>query len=161
MQGKEIITASKGVVAMLSAIVSFVSESITPLFIILVMLMVIDYLSGLSAGALEGALSSKAGFKGIIKKASYIVLVVVCILADYSIVYLGANVGINISLNGIFTLIITCWLIGVELLSIIENLGRLGAPVPEFLKNAFKQFKDAAEKAGEEAIVKKEGESNV
>lgn len=153
MQGNELLLFStKGVIAVFSAMWAFFWESVTPLFFVLIALMFIDYFTGLGAGALAGNLQSGKGFKGVIKKFSYVVLVFVCILADYTIKYLGAAGGIVISFRGIFTLIIICWLIGVELLSIIENLGRLGAPIPNFLKKAFKQFKDAAEKQAESIV---------
>ena len=40
---------------------------------------------------------------------------------------------------------VCCWLIGNELISILENLGKMGVPFPGFLKKLFGKFKDTAD----------------
>lgn len=146
---KDLIYAGNGIIAMLGGILAFFIQSITPLFFILIFLMSIDYVTGLCASYLEGKWSSKDGWRGAIKKFTYFILVLICMFADYCVIYLGTYTGLVLGFSGIFTLLIICWLIGVELLSIIENLGRLNAPIPHFLKKAFSQFKLTAEKLGE------------
>lgn len=149
-------TATKGIVGMLSVIWAFMINSIKPIFFILIALMIIDYLTGMGASYLEGKWSSSKGFRGVIKKVASIVMVVVCILADYCIVYLGDSAGIKMGTLGIFTLLVTCWLLGVELISIIENLGRLGVDIPDFLRKGFELFKSTAEKLGKDEVSKNE-----
>lgn len=149
MNQKDILLASNSILAMLGGILAFFIQSITPLFFILIFLMFIDYITGLSASYYEGKWSSKSGWNGAIKKFTYFVLVIICMFADYSVSYLSSYTGLVLGFTGIFTLLIICWLIGVELLSIIENLGRLNAPIPPFLRKAFAQFKTTAEKIGD------------
>lgn len=65
--------------------------------------------------------------------------------ADIVFTYLMQKVGIKTSTGGLFGIATTCWLIGNESLSVIENLSEIGVPVPKFLKNAFSKIKDISE----------------
>lgn len=97
---------------------------------VLLAFVIIDYLSGLLASAVEGKLSSKVGFKGIAKKLMLFCLVAVGHLADKAI-----GEGSMIQNAIIF------FYLGNELLSIIENAGRTGLPVPEQIKNTVEILK--------------------
>jgi phage-related holin len=44
------------------------------------------------------------------------------------------------------TPVVLTWYIITELGSIIENAGKMGAPVPEWLKKSLKQYKDTIDK---------------
>jgi toxin secretion/phage lysis holin len=82
----------------------------------------------------EGKLSSSVGFKGIIKKVTIFIIVAVAHLVDG---YLGAGaILINASIF---------FYASNELLSIIENSGRIGLPVPTLLKKAVEVLKDKSE----------------
>lgn len=157
---KIILGTSKGMMAMIVAIFSYMYQSITELIVVLVLLMILDYITGLIAAAISGTIESaksigslswKKGLSGIVKKVGYIVLVGIAIIFDYVIYYLGAEAGISIGIKGIFTLLVTCWLIATELLSLVENLGNMGVPIPPFLKNAFLKLKDISGEMGDEA----------
>ncbi|GKX29004.1 holin [Vallitalea longa] len=160
MNEKVIVNGSKGFLAMCGAIFSFITNSVTELVIILAILMVGDYLTGVIASYVEqeidsskslGKLNFKRGLTGVFKKVGYLILVGLAILLDYIVYYIGATAaGIDLGFKGIFTLIVTCWLIGTEAISLIENLGRIGVPIPGFLKKAFIKLKDTVEKVGEE-----------
>jgi phage-related holin len=45
--------------------------------------------------------------------------------------------------------VVVAWYILTELGSIIENAGKLGAPIPPFLKGVIALFKSTVEKAGD------------
>jgi toxin secretion/phage lysis holin len=82
-------------------------------------LIVVDYISGVIASATEGKLSSKVGMIGIAKKVFIFLLVTVAHKID---VALG---------NGhIFRDAVIYFYIANELLSITENGGRMGMPMP-------------------------------
>lgn len=150
---------SKGILAMVAGMFSYVTGSITELVIALVVLMLLDYVTGMFAGYIQQKWSSTVGVKGVIKKVGFIFLVLIAILTDYVIVQLGSKIGLSIEFAGVFTFAVTCWLISTELLSIIENLGSMGVPIPQFLRIAFEKLKDVSEKVGSKAADEiKEGE---
>ena len=98
---------------------------------ILLAFVIIDYITGFIAAGAEGKLSSEVGFKGIAKKILIFVLVAVAHLLDEA---LGGN-------NDIFRDAVIFFYLANELLSIIENSGRAGLPVPDVLRNAVEILK--------------------
>jgi toxin secretion/phage lysis holin len=101
---------------------------------ILLAFVVIDYITGVLASGIEGKLSSSVGMRGIAKKVFIFVIVAVAHLADTAI---G---------NGNFLMDAAIFFyIANELLSIIENAGRVGLPIPEILKQAVEVLKGRAQ----------------
>jgi toxin secretion/phage lysis holin len=105
-----------------------------PLLQVLLTFSVIDYGTGLLASGVEGKLSSKVGFKGIAKKVMIFLLVAAGHLVD---VVIGKGSMIQDA--------ITFFYLGNELLSILENAGRTGLPVPTQIKNAVQILKGKGE----------------
>jgi toxin secretion/phage lysis holin len=97
---------------------------------VLLALVVIDYLTGLLASGVEGKLSSKVGFKGIAKK-----------LMIFSLVAVGHLIDKLIGDGSMVQNAIIFFYAGNELLSITENAGRTGLPVPEQVKNTVQILK--------------------
>ena len=91
-------------------------------------------------------LSSKKGLSGIIKKISYLALVCVGMGVDW-LIYSGLKqVGIiDLNYTIFFGLLVTIWLIINELISILENLGSIGVPLPKFLFAVIKRLKNHTE----------------
>lgn len=116
------------------AVVGYVFGGLSVLLQILLAFVVIDYISGLLASGVEGKLSSKVGFKGIAKKIMIFVLVSVGHLTDKAI-----GDGHMIQDAIIF------FYLGNELLSILENAGRTGLPVPDQIKSAVEILKGKGE----------------
>lgn len=92
---------------------------------VLVTMAVIDYITGVLAAGYNGELKSKVGFKGIAKKVVLFLLVGVATQLDTA---LGSNSAIREATIFFF--------IGNELLSLLENAGRMGIPLPSVLTNA-------------------------
>ncbi len=102
----------------------------------LVTVIVIDYIMGLSRAYIQAELSSKIGFKGIVKKISYFALVAVAVIAD-SIT--GAGEVVRTAVIG--------FLIANEALSILENYSAItGQKAPGILANVLNKLKDNAGK---------------
>ena len=113
--------------------------------IVLMVMMVLDYFSGMAAAWIQNNLSSKIGAKGIIKKVGYMGLIVVAMGADY-LIYSGIiAANIDISYNMWFGLLVAVWLIINEMISILENLSKLGVPIPDFMTKLIKRLKSAAD----------------
>ena len=107
--------------------------------------MVIDYSTGMAAAWKQADLSSKKGIIGIVKKIGYLALVCVGMLVDW-IIYCGLQVvNVNIGYTFSFGVLVTIWLIINELISILENLGTIGVPLPKFLLAIIKKLKVTAE----------------
>ncbi|HHT7240552.1 MULTISPECIES: holin family protein [Bacillus] len=92
---------------------------------ILVIMVAIDYITGMIAAGYNGELKSKVGFKGIAKKVVLFLLVGVAAQLDNVI---GSNSAIREATIFFF--------MGNELLSILENAGRIGIMLPSALTNA-------------------------
>ena len=126
--------------AALAAFASYLGALAVPIIVLMVM-MIIDYLSGMSAAWSEGTLSSKVGAKGIVKKVGYMALIAVAMGVDY-LIYSGiVAANIEVGYNMWFGLLVAVWLIINEMISILENLSRLGVPIPEFLKKIIGRLK--------------------
>ncbi|TXR98748.1 holin [Bacillus sp. SH7-1] len=92
---------------------------------VLVTMAIIDYLTGVIAAGFNGELKSKVGFKGIAKKVVLFLLVAAATQVD---VIMGTNSAVREGTIFLF--------IGNELLSLLENAGRMGITLPTALTNA-------------------------
>ncbi|MGM7683561.1 phage holin family protein [Cytobacillus sp. Hm23] len=106
------------------------------LFIVLLVFVIVDYISGMIAARIEDNLKSKTGFIGIARKVMIFVIVAVAYQVDLAI----GNGSIIRDATIFFYL-------ANELLSIIENAGRIGVPVPNVLRKGVEVLK---EKDGEQ-----------
>lgn len=113
-----------------------------PVLGILLFLMVVDYVTGMLAAKTEAldhpndpeyGWSSKKGAKGILKKVAYMCVIAAAMVLDYIILSVGNHIGIEIHATAFFGLLVAIWYILNEMLSIVENAGRMGAGVPEWL----------------------------
>ena len=132
------------IAAALAAFASYLGALAVPIIVLMVM-MIIDYLSGMLAAWSEGTLSSKAGAKGIVKKVGYMALIVVAMGVDYLICSGVSAASLDLPYTMWFGLLVAVWLIINEMISILENLGRLGVPIPGFLRAIVKKLKISAD----------------
>lgn len=95
----------------------------------LVFFVVADYVTGVVAAGGQGELSSKAGMKGISKKVFIFLLVAVAHHVDQ---YLGAG--------STFRDGTVVFFVANEALSIIENAGRMGVPIPPKFEQMLEQL---------------------
>jgi toxin secretion/phage lysis holin len=102
----------------------------TPI-IVLLWFMGIDYITGLLSACLQCKLNSKIGYKGIAKKASILVVLIVAVLLDRLL-----NSGI-----WVFRTLVCYFYIANEGISILENCGKCGVPLPRKLIKALEQLK--------------------
>lgn len=107
----------------------------------LLIFMAIDYLSGLVvAGVFHrspksegGALESRAGWKGLVRKGMTLLIVLI-----------GCRLDIMLGIMYIRDALIIAFIIN-ELLSIIENAGLMGIHIPDALKNAIELLRQKKE----------------
>ena len=97
---------------------------------------VLDYITGIMCAVADHKLSSAVGFKGIFRKILIFALVGVGHLLDVQV--LGAV--------GVLRTAIIFFYLSNEGVSLIENAGHLGLPIPAKLKAVLEQLHDRAEK---------------
>ena len=131
--------------AAIGALAAYAGILLVPLCV-LAAVMIIDYATGIAAAWSCKLLSSRVGVKGIVKKVAYLALVAVGMVVDYLISSALLRVGVDIQINYCFGMMISVWLIINELLSILENLGRLGIPLPDFLVRAVERLRDGVDR---------------
>ena len=96
----------------------------------LIIFMVIDYITGLMCAVADRKLSSAVGFKGICKKVLIILLVGVAHIVDLHVVGTGQALRSAV----------ICFYLSNEGVSVLENAGHLGLPIPEKLKDILSQL---------------------
>lgn len=127
------------------ALFSFFGLLTVPLLLLLLS-NIIDYITGLMASSSRNEkISSYKSFKGISKKICMYLLIVVGFMVDIIIDYGIANLGLQIEFPNIFACVIALWLVCNEILSILENLADIGAPIPAFLMPVVKKIKNMTE----------------
>ena len=136
---------AKGLFAVLASVGGYLLNCLSEIIIILAVLMVIDFILGVSEALLDGGWKKGKGIRGVVKKIGYIVCVASGFLLDYVILWLAEKAGVNFSTGGFFGIAVTCYLIGTEGLSIFGHLVALGVPVPPFLKKGFGKLMDTSE----------------
>ena len=97
----------------------------------LVIAIALDYISGLMKAYINKTLSSRIGMRGLIKKLGLLIIVMVGTLVDRTTGNTGA----------VRTLVIY-YFVANEGLSILENLGQSGIPIPQSVKKALKALKN-------------------
>lgn len=122
------------------AIASFLFGGWSALLQVLLGFVVLDYVSGMTAAAIEGTtgkgpgLSSAVGLRGIAKKVFIFAMVAVAHMVDR---VLGEAHLLRDAT--------TFFYLSNELLSIIENIGRIGVPIPPVIKQAVQLLKGKGE----------------
>ena len=106
------------------------------MLIALIVLMSLDYLSGVMCAIMDRKLSSAVGFRGICKKVLILMLVGVANIVDLHVVGTGS------ALRGA----VICFYLSNEGLSLLENAAHIGLPIPEKLKDILSQLHKREEK---------------
>lgn len=131
------------------------------LVILFFLCMAIDYLTGTAAAMRKGEWSSSVARAGLWHKCGSLIAVVVSGLADIVVGLVVNNIP-AITLPWDYTVlicpIVVVWYILTEFGSIIENAGELGAPIPGFLKNMIRVFKNVIDDTGDK-LTNSEGDN--
>ena len=125
------------------------------LFILLVVALVIDYLSGSLAARKHNEWNSRKATEGRVKKALVFVALITAIILDTMIMILVKySNAFNLSFDWpfAFTLVSTVWFILSEAGSTLENLAIYGLNIPKFLIKGIKVLKGKVENVGDHLI---------
>ena len=109
------------------------------LLIALVIFAVADYITGVMCAISDKKLSSEVGFKGICRKVIIFMLVGVAHVIDVNVIATGS----------VLRTAVIFFYLSNEGVSLLENAGHLGLPIPEKLKVVLEQLHDRSEKSDE------------
>lgn len=118
--------------AALAAVVTYIFGGADKWLLGLLVVVILDYFSGVIAAALAHKLSSKKGFAGILKK-----VLIFCIVAVAHIVDSATGAG------GVLRALTIGFLLANECISVLENAGRCGIPLPQKLLTVLEQLRDS------------------
>lgn len=121
-----------GIIAVAGTCITFLFGGWDIVLNSLIILMAVDYITGLMKGYVNKDLSSSTSAKGLFKKIMILLILVVAVALDRMI---GTD-------EHMFRTLVAFFYISNESLSIIENASQLGVPVPAQIKNALEQLKN-------------------
>lgn len=97
---------------------------------ILIILMVLDYITGVVYAYVNKNINSEIGFKGLLKKCLVLVVLIVAVMLDRLL-----NTG-----DWVFRTLVCYFYIANEGISLLENISKLGVPIPAKIKDALEQL---------------------
>lgn len=101
----------------------------------LVVFVVADYITGVMCAINDKNLSSAVGFRGICRKVLIFLLVGIANILDVQVIGTGS----------VLRTAVIFFYISNEGISLLENAGHLGLPIPEKIKVVLEQLHDRAE----------------
>lgn len=149
-------TITEVLAAIGGAVASFFT-GLPPIIWVLIAVMSIDYITGIICGLMgkspnteNGGVSSKMAFRGLLKKALIILVVLLAALLDKAV-----SMGTGVSFEAVAGA--TClWFIASEGFSILENAAAMGIPIPKVLMQALEIMRKKGEVPEEKPEQKEE-----
>ena len=123
-------TIINNVISILATYFIYLVGGIDAAFISLVVIMALDYITGVLSAIYNKKLNSKIGYKGILKKASYLLVIALGVILDKLLGQTGS----------VRTLVIY-FFVANDGISILENVGEMNIPLPKKLKELLDQLK--------------------
>lgn len=121
-----------GIIAVAGTCVTFLFGGWDIVLNSLIILMAVDYATGLMKGYVNKDLSSSTSTRGLFKKIMILLILIVGVALDRMI---GTG-------EHMFRTLVAFFYISNESLSIIENATQLGVPVPQQIQDALEQLKN-------------------
>lgn len=129
----------------MESVIKLISGSIATFFVYLLggldialqsllVVIVLDYLTGIAKGYVTKKLNSSRGFKGIVKKIAMLGLVALSVVIDH----IAGD-------SGLIRTMVIYYLVANEGLSIVENLAEMDIIIPEVLKEKLEQLKNGSD----------------
>lgn len=117
-----------------ASVITYLLGGMDQVLSILLLLIVVDYVTGFFGSAVKGELSSKVGFNGILKKVLILVVVVIAVQLDK----LAGQ-------TNVIRYMVCFFYIANEGISILENISKAGVPLPNFMLNLLKVMKEQSD----------------
>lgn len=137
----------KGIFTVIFTAVSAWSGILAIPMMVLVVLNIFDYATGLVASKFrQQDISSYKSLRGIAKKVCMWLLVIIGGMVDWLLTFAANKVGINITICFLVSSAVAVWLIANEIISILENMKDIGVTFPPFLIPLVSRIKSQTEK---------------
>lgn len=115
----------------------------TPLEILLI-IMALDYMTGVIAAFRNKEVNSAVGYKGLLKKTTIFIIIILAAQLDKM---MNTN-------NNLFRNSTAIFFVSNDALSILENAGLMGIHLPKYIRNAFVKLKAHAAESCDERVCK-------
>ncbi len=136
----------KAVFTMVFAFVSAIFGVLAIPVMLLVACNVIDYITGLMASKYRAQdINSYKSIRGIFKKVSMWLLVMVGAIIDEMLLYTSTSIGWKSPVTFLIACVVALWLICNEIISILENIQDMGVRIPAFLQPLVKHIRSQVE----------------
>ena len=114
----------------LNSAIGYLLGGLDTMLICLLLFMLLDYITGIIKAFKNKKLSSETGFYGILKKITILVVIMVAVQLDTAL-----------NLDNAMRCLAIGFYIANEGLSILENAGEIGIPLPEKLKESLESLR--------------------
>ena len=128
-----IIDGYNAAVGTIVAVLSYILGEHWLLFVAFLMLNVADWLTGWMKSRMAGKENSMAGWKGVLKKLGYWLMIMVGFGASAVFIEIGNTIGIDLGITTLLGWFVLASLIINEIRSILENFVEAGYNVPTIL----------------------------
>lgn len=136
----------KAVLTMVFAFISAIFGVLAIPVMLLVACNVIDYITGLMASKYRAQdINSYKSIRGIFKKVSMWLLVMVGAIIDEMLLYTSTSIGWKSPVTFLIACVVALWLICNEIISILENIQDMGVRIPAFLQPLVKHIRSQVE----------------
>ena len=145
-----IIDGYNAITGAIVAVLSYILGEHWILFVAFLLLNVADWITGWMKSRMAGKENSMAGWKGVLKKLGYWLMIMVAFGVGAVFIEIGESIGIDLGVTTLLGWFVLASLIINEIRSIVENFVEAGYNVPKVLINGL----EVAEK-----IVNKDNDS--
>lgn len=129
----KVLDTYNAVVGAVIAVLTYIFGEHWMLFALFLAFNLADWLTGWAKSRLAHKESSSAGWKGVLKKLGYWLMIAVAFGASAVFTEIGTTLGINLEITVLLGWFVLASLIVNELRSILENFVEMGCDVPKIL----------------------------
>lgn len=142
-----------------TAIFTYMFGDLWFLFVGLMLLNIIDWLTGWLSARKYKKESSTIGAKGVVKKLCYWIVINVAFYIGIAFEGMGSKIGVDLTfLQAIGWFVLANYIVN-EIRSVLENCVKLGVEVPEILIKGLDITSRFVEKVGGEKVERKDNKS--
>lgn len=145
-----IIDSYNAIAGAIVAVLSYILGEHWILFVAFLLLNVADWITGWMKSRINKKENSVAGWKGVLKKLGYWLMVAVAFGASAVFIEIGRTIGIDLGVTTLLGWFVLASLLINEIRSIIENFVEAGFNVPKVLVNGLEVADKIVNKDSEE-----------
>ena len=146
----KVLDTYNAIIGAVIAVLSYIFGEHWLLFALFLAFNLADWLTGWAKSRLAHKESSSAGWKGVLKKLGYWLMIAVAFGASAVFVEIGSTLGINLEITVLLGWFVLASLIVNELRSILENFVEMGFDVPRILTKGLEVADKAINQSGED-----------